>query len=62
MSAADPTRRRWETDLQQAAAKIPAEWLTESDGFTGVLPDHRDEPVVQLYAGLVQVGYARGWL
>lgn len=56
-------QRRWQIDFDQVAAKIPGEWLlVDQGGWVGVHPDHRDDEVVELYARLAQVGYARGWL
>jgi hypothetical protein len=55
-------RRRWELDFDQVAAKIPESWFIRDGEFVGIHPDYRNEPIVQLYAGLAQVGYARGWL
>jgi hypothetical protein len=59
----DPLHKRWATDFDLAAKAIPEAWLVrEPDGFVGIHPDHADEQIVQLYAGLTRVGYARGWL
>lgn len=59
----EPVERVWWRDFANAHDKIPPAWLVHlDDGFVGIDPVYRDEPVARLYGELVRVGYARGWM
>jgi hypothetical protein len=60
--AIDPTYLCWQSDFARTAKTIPREWLVSEEDFVGIDPEHHDADVVRLYAGLVEVGYAKGWL
>lgn len=58
----DPLRDRWQKDFANSRLSIRSEWLITDGDFVGISPDHANEPAVELYRGLIGVGYARGWL
>lgn len=60
----DATQRQWQQDFDRAANTIPAAWIwtDPADGWQGIDETRRSEPIVEHYASLCRVGYARGWL
>lgn len=53
----------WRLSFADAVRAIPVSWVVcLDDGFLGIRPEYRDEPITKLYHSLACTGYAKGWL
>mgnify|MGYP001604299592 CR=1 FL=1 len=57
------TKAQWARDFQSALSAIPSGWVWTDpiDGWQVIDLEHVNHPLVQHYASLMQVGYAKGW-